>query len=253
MENSIYRKNVFKTLSIKPAKEGLRYVSRNTVRTNTMHAAIGIFTEAGEFVTELIPYLLGVSQLTEQMKIKAFEEMGDIGYYLAVLSRSLKVKLPASSKKAKLKGQTRSAAILEVLRITSEIAGLSKKVFYGPVMTTEPRTKTLVTLNPDGTPVMNPDGSAKTTETTEQMLVVDQSKTTALYSTRNVAMAKLLEELIPLYWALCYDLFEVPPSFVFVSNIAKLSKRYGEGFFQLSEAEARDVEGELEVMTEASK
>lgn len=245
MENSVYKANVFKTLSVKPAKLGLKYVSRNTNRTNVMHAALGLVTEAGELLEGLTPYILGTSQLTEKMKINAFEEMGDLGYYMMVLSKTLKVKLPTSSKKVRLKGMTRTAALLEVLRLSVSMANMSKKVFYGPVMTVAEREKTVA--------VLNDDGSVKsTTKAMEKYDVMDNDKTIALYADRDAKVVESMNALVPLYWALCYDLFEVPPSHVFVGNIAKLSKRYGEGFFQLSEAESRDVEEEIDAMTDAT-
>ena len=228
MENSVYKSNVFKTLSIKPAKLGLKYVSRNTSRTNVMHACLGMVTEAGELIQGLTPYILGASKLTDPMKVNAFEEMGDIGYYMMVLAKTLKIKLPTSSKKVRLKGMT----------------NMSKKVFYGPVMTTATREKTITNLNPDGTVA----GLEKVNETYE---VINAESTQALYAERDALVVGYMNELVPLYWALCFDMFEVPPSHVFVGNIAKLSKRYGEGFFQLSEAETRDVEEEMDAMTGA--
>lgn len=245
MDNSVYRRNVFKTLSVRPAKIGLKYVSRNTNRTNVMHASFGLLTEASELVTGLAPYLLGVSRLTEPMKINAFEEMGDIGYYLSVLSKALKVKLPASSKKVRLKTMTRSAALLEVLRLSQLIGNLSKKVFYGPVMVQVEREKKVITLAADG----SVDASVPATTVMEKVDVLAPDETLQLFAERDQQVVAYLQELIPLYWALCFDMFDVPPAFVFVGNIAKLSKRYGEGFFQLSEAEERDLEEEQEALT----
>lgn len=244
MENSVYKSNVFKTLSIKPAKLGLKYVSRNTNRTNVMHACLGMVTEAGELIGGLTPYILGSSKLTDAMKVNAFEEMGDLGYYMMVLAKTLKIKLPTSSKKVRLKGMTRSAALMEVLSLCVSMADMSKKVFYGPVMATATREKTITNLNPDGTTA----GVEKVNETYE---VINVEETAKLYTSRDAIVVERMNTLIPLYWALCFDMFEVPPSHVFVGNIAKLSKRYGEGFFQLSEAETRDVEEEMDAMTGA--
>lgn len=248
MDNILYRKNVFKTLSIKPAKLGLKFVSRNTVRTNVFHAGLGLFTEAGEFVTGLAPYLLGSSKLTEPMKVNAFEEMGDMGYYLAVLAKSLKVKLPSSGKKVKLKGMTRSEAILKLLAASSEIGDLCKKSLYGPKMVEKTREKVVQVVDGTGKP------TGKSDLTSEVVLVPDPALTELMYVERHAAIATILrEKFIPVYWALSYDMFEVPPSNLFVGNIAKLSKRYGEGTFTLSEAQERDTEEEMDAMTEASK
>ncbi len=245
MENNVYKSNVFKTLSVKPAKLGLKYASRNTNRTNVMHATIGLATEAGELIEGLAPYILGASKLTDNMKVNAFEEMGDIGYYMMVLSKTLKIKLPTSSKKVRLKGMTRSTALLEVLRLCMSMCNMSKKVFYGPVMVEAEREKVVATMNEDGT-------VAGTTKVMEKYEIIDAEKTAALYASRDAIVVERMNTLVPLYWALCYDMFEVPPSHVFVGNIAKLSKRYGEGFFQLSEAETRDIEEEMDAMTEAT-
>jgi len=245
VENNVYRANIFKTLSVKPAKAGLRYVSRNTNRTTVMHAAIGLVTEAGELIQGLTPYILGAERLSEKMRINAFEEMGDLGYYMAVLAKTLKIKMPTSSKKVRLKGMTRSAAILEILRLSSAIANMSKKVFYGPFMTTVDREKTVTTIHEDGT-------AGTSTVVIEHVEAIDNDKTVEMYAERDAKMVEFMNELVPLYWALCFDMFEVPPSFVFVGNIAKLSKRYGEGFFQLSEAESRDLEEEQAILASAT-
>lgn len=227
MDNVTYRKNVFKTLSIKPAKLGLRFVSRNTARTNVFHAGLGLFTESAELVSGLSTYLLGSTRLTEPMKINAFEEMGDIGYYLSVIAKSLKAKLPSSGKKVRLTGMTRSEAILKLLKASADIGDLSKKVLYGPEM------------------MKKASGS--------EVLVIDVVASNALYEDRNAKIKAILEkDFIPVYWALCFDMFDVPPSNLFVGNIAKLSKRYGEGMFQLSEAEHRDTEEEMDAMTTAA-
>jgi hypothetical protein len=237
LENNVYRANVLKTLSVKPAKLGLKYASRNTNRTNIMHAAIGLATEAGELVEGLTPYILGAERLSEKMKVNAFEEMGDLGYYMMVLAKTLKVKLPTSSKKVRLKGMTRSAAILEILRLSMVAANMAKKVFYGPVMTEAERGES-TTDSEEGAD-------------TKKHEVIDTDKTAALYAEREAKITEAMNEFVPLYWALCYDLFEVPPSYVFVANIAKLSKRYGEGIFQLSEAEERDTDEEQSTVAEA--
>lgn len=244
MENNVFRSNVFKTLSVKPAKAGLKYVARDTHRVNVMHAAIGLSTEANELLECMSPYILGYERLTEKMKVHAFEEMGDIGYYMVVLAKQLKVKLPASSKKSRLKDTTRSTAVLELVRISSALANLSKKVFYGPVTNEVERDKTVIQKNEDGS-----DGDTTTVQVKAE--VIDADKTTEMFAARDAKAVELLGELIPLYWSLCFDMFEVPPSNVFVGNIAKLSKRYGEGFFQLSEAEHRDIEEEQQALVTA--
>lgn len=236
MDIATYRKNVFKTLSIKPAKAGLRYVSQNTLRTNVFHASVGLASEVMEVFGAISPYLLGSSRLSEQMKIEAFAEMGDLGYYMVVLAKCLKVKLPSSSKKVLLKGMTRSAALFELLRLSEGILDLSKKVLYGPENKMVDRE---IKVHAIGL-----NGEKSTSMQTQSVAVIDPAATLSMYAVRYAKAAANLEAFVPLFWALCYDMFEVPPANVFVGNIAKLSERYGSGFFELSEAEERDTTAE---------
>lgn len=246
MDNVTYRKNVYKTLSVKPAKAGLRFVVRNTIRVNLFHASTGLASEAMELVNAMSDYLIGASQLTDKMKVHAFEEMGDFGYYLVVASKSVKAKLPGSGKKLKLKGMTRSAAVLDLHKAASDILDLAKKNFYGPKMIQTTKVAPVKHYGDDG----------KVTGITDEQVTVetvDLQATQAMYDERMEKIKQIIEErIVPLYWSLCYDLFEVPPANLFVGNIAKLSKRYGEGFFQLSEAEDRDTEEEITAMSEAT-
>lgn len=246
MDNATYRKNVFKTLSIKPAKLGLKLVSRNTNRTNIFHTSTGVATEGAEFVIGLTPYLLGISKLTDAMKSNAFEEMGDLGYYITALAKCVKAKLPGSGKRLKLKGMTRSEAVMQLFAATAEIGDLAKKTFYGPKMVEVERVKVVNEVDASGAVVGKSQVSVKT-------MAIDVEKTNELFDSRVARIKEILEvKIVPLYWALCYDLFEVPPSNVYVGNIAKLSKRYGEGFFTLAEAEDRDTDAEIEEMSTAA-
>lgn len=243
MDNITYRKNVFKTLSIKPAKIGLRHVAKNTLRTNVFHASIGLGTEGGELVAGLASYITGSSRITPEMLVNAFEEMGDLGYYMSVLCKCLKVKLPASSKKVKLKGMTRSEAVLKLMSYTAAIADLAKKNMYG--VSTKPITKEV------SSETVDPLGNKTTIVSLQIAEVYDPVETELVWSTRRDKIKAILQEqFVPLYWALCFDLFDAPPANVFVGNIGKLSKRFEKGFFNLSEAEERDTDAEMQAMQE---
>lgn len=243
MELSLYRKNVFKTLSVKPAKLGLRFVAGNTKRINVMHCAIGLHTEISEFVVGMSPVITGASRLTDDLRLHLFGELGDALYYTTVLAKELKVKLPSSTKKVKLKDMTRAAAAMKLLGIACEIGGLAKKSFYGPKM------------KAGGVPKTSPEGvggaEGTTTDTSEKptsCVVVDKKATVVLFAERHAKIAPLLEAAIPLMWALSLDLFGVAPNEVMAANISKLSKRYGEGFFTLESSENRDLKSEAEAL-----
>lgn len=243
MELNLYRKNVFKTLSVKPAKLGLRTVSSNTKRTNVMHCATGFHTEVSEFVVGMAGVITGASRLTDEIKLHLFEELGDALYYTTVLARELKVKLPASTKKVKLKDMTRSAAAMQLLGYASKVGDLAKKNFYGPKMKAGEVPKFTYT------DVKDADGKViETLQKPKEYFVVDKEATEALFTERHAKIAALLEQAVPLLWALSFDLFGVPPSDVMAANISKLSKRYGEGFFTLESSENRDLKAEAEAI-----
>lgn len=264
MDNMKYRTNVMKTLSIGPAKAGLKLVVKKTVRLNVFHAAIGLATEAMELTAALSAYIAGSSRLTEKMKIHAFEEAGDISYYATVLAKMLKVKVTGSGKKVKLKGMTRTEAVLKLNDVAGQILDQAKKYLYGPVYEAVPgvREKKVFDLDGDGRRIPTGEKSAFNGQPVfkhkieSEPVVVNQAnleKTEAMFIEREAKMAALLEQFILVFWPFCYDTFEVPPSHVFVGNIAKLEKRYGQGFFELGEAEDRDTDAETTAMVESQQ
>ncbi|ATS92321.1 hypothetical protein DLP05_066 [Stenotrophomonas phage vB_SmaS_DLP_5] len=131
MKNPLYRKNVTATLSVKPAKAGLRQMLRKQKTLNLGHALVGLGGEIGEVVLALTPFVTGASQLTTDLKAKARSEFGDVLYFTFVAGKMLKAKLPASTKKVKLKGMTISEAILKLNEYGTLFVGQYKKVYYG--------------------------------------------------------------------------------------------------------------------------
>lgn len=133
MDVATYRRNVFKTLAIKEAKQGVRGLARKNQTINIAHGIVGFRTEVGELMESLSGYVAG-RQLSDDMKIKSQKEFGDMLYYLTVLAKMLKVKLPGSGKKIKLHGITRTEALLQVDTISNELLDIFKKSFYGREM-----------------------------------------------------------------------------------------------------------------------
>lgn len=245
MDNASFRKNVFKTLSQKPAKLGLKIVSRNTRRTNIFHAISGIAAETLELVGAMGPYIVGAKKFDETMKNHALEESGDLAYFIAVAAKMLKVKVPGSGKKVKLKGMTRSEALVQLASLASDMFDLVKKNFYGPKMKEGERVKKVYELGKDG--VVD---KTKFTEVVDKIQVIDAEATEAMYVEREAKLADLLGQYIALFWGFCYATFEAPPATLYAVEIAKLEKRYGQGFFDLKDSEERDPEAEKAVMAE---
>ena len=227
MDNVTYRKNVFKTLSIKPAKEGVKYAARNTARINLFHATTGLATECMELVKGLTPYILE-GKVSAEAKDNAFEELGDVGYYLNVLAKTLKLKAPSSTKKVKLVG-TRAKALLDLLGHAETLLSIQKKVFYG--LKTKDIVKNVAASPAKGLKPAQ-EAHAKT------MQVLDAEAQDAVDVARAAAMLEPLNAAIGVFYALCFDMFNVAPAAVYAGNIAKLAHRYPEGFFEVAKANA---------------
>ncbi|QIN95224.1 hypothetical protein DLP3_061 [Stenotrophomonas phage vB_SmaS_DLP_3] len=131
MKNPLYRKNVTATLKPKQSKLGLRQMLRKQKTLNLGYALVGLSAEIGELVRDLSPFVLGASQLNADLKAKAREQFGDVLYFTFVAGKMLKAKLPASTKKVKLKGYTISEAVLKLGEHGTKFIGEYKKVYYG--------------------------------------------------------------------------------------------------------------------------
>lgn len=197
-----YKRSVYKTLSIKPAKDGLRKVARKTPTTNLAHAIVGLKSETGELLQGMEQYILGFP-LDDAMKQNAREELGDIVYYTTVLCKTLRIKMPASTKKVALKG-TLTKALLQLDGIATDLLDQYKKSFYGRDL--------------------------------------DMEK-----------IATIAQPLPHLLYAINYTLFHDPIATTMDGNIAKLSHRYPEGFFNDAAQHGRNKVNELEAMENAVK
>jgi hypothetical protein len=130
VDTNLFKRNVAKTLAPKPAKEGIRKIARKTAATITAQAVVGLKVSTGELHRALEAYLLGF-QLTDALRLHARENLGDVLYQLAVLSKILKVKLPGSRKKVYLKGMTMTQAVLRLDQVATDMLGLYLSTFKG--------------------------------------------------------------------------------------------------------------------------
>lgn len=260
MDNGTYKKNVLRTLSVAPARLGLRLMTRNTARMNVFHAVIGMASETMELQGGLKDYVTGASKLTDGMKLRAFEEAGYLTYYLTVISKFLKVKVPGSGKKVKLKSMTRTEALMGLVVIAGDMLDLAKKYMYGPVMvkSTVKRPVKVYDLDAEGKkiPVVSETPSPglkkyqfKLVEQDVQVETVDKVATEALWAERDEKLRTMFEGYVSLFWPFVYETWDVPPANLYVGNVAKLSVRYPAGFFELAETQHRDTEAELAAAT----
>lgn len=136
MDNAKYARGVFRTLSFKPAKAGVRAIARKRVTLDLAHAITGIACEVGEVHQALNPFLKGL-QLNDQLKNAARPEFGDLLYFLTVACKRAKVKIPSSTKKLRLKGTTLTEALLGLHDISTELLSAHKKAYYDKALDLE--------------------------------------------------------------------------------------------------------------------
>jgi hypothetical protein len=216
MDNGTYKRNVFKTLAPREAKLGLKFVARNTKRTNVMHAVAGIATKTLDLAGILGPYMVGATRINDTMKIAAFDKASELTYFMTIAAKLLKVKVPGSGKKVKLKGQTRSEALVKLVQMAGELSTLANQAFEGPVMVAKEVTRKAKDTGESITTVVN---------------AVDMDASESKAVEREHQLAAVLSQYIDLFWAVCFDTFEVPPANLYVATMAKMEKHYGKGYF----------------------
>lgn len=104
---------------------------RKRTTLNLGHALVGIGTEIGEIVECLAPYISGASQLTQGLRDGTRNEFGDLCYYTVLAAKVAKRKVPASTKKVKLKHGTTTEALLRLNTLGKDLLSQYKRVYYG--------------------------------------------------------------------------------------------------------------------------
>lgn len=214
MKQAAYTRDVFKTLSkdstiklddgltkkVKGPKFGLKAIMSKSAQLNAFHGVVGFKTETGEVLEGMSKYLLG-HQITPQEKFNLLEELGDVSYYLTVIAKVMRFKLPSANRKQHLSKTTVPEALLRLDVLSTMALDLFKKAFYGKE--------------------------------------VDYS-----------GLGPIVLESFGVVYGIAGDCLGVEPSLVRESNIAKLSKRYPEGFFDVEAAEVsnRNIVAEHKVI-----
>jgi hypothetical protein len=145
------------------------------------------------------------------MTDSAYYSMGNIGRYLVVLAKLLKVKTPTASKKAKLTG-TRTAALLSFSSTVTDMMGVYNAFFNYGVATQVVEKQVVI-----------PSTGAKELRNVTQL---DVEMETSAEAMRQADMSKFLSAAIDIYWRLCFDMFKVPPAVVFENNLTYLMTQY---------------------------
>lgn len=184
MKAAEYRKYVAGKVSPpKQSKGGIRAMMRTLKLLNIGHGIEGFAGEVGELQQGLHDYLTGASQLREDMKTNAREELGDASFYLlGMLAKELRLKIPSTTKKVKLDG-TLTSNILLLGHLGTDLLDAHKKRRYGlhyDIERMQERAQLAVTYlygicySMFGEPI-------------EQILVENQAKLDARYKAKAVA------------------------------------------------------------------
>lgn len=195
-----HRRKALKTLSLKPARIGLRTVVRKQLTTDILHLVIGLSTEMSELMMCYQPYFAGY-QLNTIDKTNAVEEFGDLLYYANTLSHRLKVTMPRygiNAEKNPWHGKVWTDILISLNTEVGNLLDQCKKVFYGKEMNLD------------------------------EMRVIHTNIMTLLDAACAITGEK--------------------PAVIMAANIAKLAKRYPEGFFDTNAQAARDKEAEATVV-----
>lgn len=211
MKIGTFRRNVGKTLTVKATKTALRTVSKSTTRTQVAQATVALKGHTGRLLQTTGQYLLGL-QMTQEMKDDAFRVLGDIGYDLASLSRVFKVKMPSTTKRAKLVG-TRSAAILQLDSLATDLLRQAEKGLFVAPKTTKV-TKMVTMPNKGGV------------KEEREVDVVDAAADEAAEADRQLQMRSFLSGAVDVYWRLCYDMTGKPPLAVLEAKQARMQQEY---------------------------
>jgi hypothetical protein len=130
MDSATFKRNVLRTVGVKTAKFGLRSTARDPVATNVLHGIFGLNTEVGGLLQTMRPYILGY-QLNQGMLQDAFTAFGGVSYFVVLLAKALKVKVPGAGTKHHLKGMTPGEALMKLNTLSGDLLYFGMDVFHG--------------------------------------------------------------------------------------------------------------------------
>jgi len=133
MNSNQFKRNVMRTVSARMAKAGLHNATRKVVGTNVLHAIVGLNTEVGALLQSMQPFLLG-NQMKPQWIEDAYTPFGGVSYYVMMLAKSLKLKIPGSGKKVKLVGMTKTEGLLALNNMSVDLLYHAMAVLQGNAM-----------------------------------------------------------------------------------------------------------------------
>jgi hypothetical protein len=222
MKFGTYRNVAMKSVNVRAAKNGLRLLAKSTPSTVECKAIVGLNLGLGLLVRVTTPYLLG-DQLSNDVRAQSLDALADVGYNLVLLARTLKVKLPTSTKKVKLVG-TVSLGILTLAGMAYRLLDYVDGVFIGPAMKSV--EKEIVLPNEGGKKELR------------VVSVVDREQENADEKERQEQVKAMFTPIIDQYWKLVYSLTGQTPEAAFTISETALRMKSPELFEHIDEGEA---------------
>jgi hypothetical protein len=196
LTTSAVARHLKKTESKAKIKLGAKFAVKDTQRVLRSRALFLLSGDVGELVYVLTPYLLG-NKWDDHMVLESRIILGRIGVDLIRAAKIMKVKVPGLGKRIKLKG-TRSAALLELMTVTHDLAAINAESML-PSVNVIKEKRTVVLPSKGGQKVVR------------EVSVVDKDKEEVDEAERISIFYPALETAVTLYWGLCYSILGESP------------------------------------------
>lgn len=120
MDTKDYKRNVYKILSPKTAKEGFRAITRKRRDVNVATSVLGLSAATNAFLRNVSPFISPGIQMNDALRAGIKADMGPMLQHAVALSKILKAKVPSSHRKIKPKVMP-THQIMEIARLGGEI------------------------------------------------------------------------------------------------------------------------------------
>lgn len=231
----VFRKNAIKLMSAKEIKKSLRFNGKSNLRVLLAKAATNIVIDSNALVADLSMYMLGFP-FTQEIKDKAEAGMQNLGLSIVTMARILKVKTPSSTRKMKMAG-TRGANLLILIDSSADLLEVTRAFTFDK--TSSITVKRMINI-PGAV-----NGAPKKEE--REVEVVDEEKEAAHFENHQNTLKSILENMIVIYWKLCFDMFAEGPAFLFAKKLKQLQVENPEIKFELTEKTTEPKAKEVKV------
>jgi hypothetical protein len=208
-----FKRDAYKVLDAKAAKEGIKSTIRKARGANLVHSVMGVREAAGRLMVDFNPFILGF-QLNDQMRLRARDAVGDLLLHAVNVAKLTKGKVPPAQRKIKPKS-TATMLLTEIDRVSAELLSTLFLV-QTPEKVEEVAKKVKVKL---------PDGSAA-----EKMVKSSKVVPPALDVAK---LANLATHLLSSVYEFTWAVYQRPAVEFMAAKVEQMVPKYPKGFFAL--------------------